>query len=174
MISLLRHADAARQARDAPLSPAGHAAAAALIPELTALDTGRVFSSPCARAQQTISPVAKAAGLPVLKDTRLREREHGAVSAGAWDREAEALFADPSAQPYGGESVEDVAQWGLAAISEIERQQSVPLIATHGLWFSVVLSRFGRPLTIEAWRAMARTALFAVENGHFSQVELAA
>lgn len=172
MIWFLRHADGTGQAPEAPLSEPGRRAADGIVARLERLGITRIVSSPYARARETVAPFAAAAGLSIAEDARLREREHGAVPQGGWDAEAEALFADFEAQPYGGESLADVSRRGHAAIAEVAASGERPLIATHGLWLSVVLSAFGRELSIPIWRAMPRPALFVVEDGRARQLEL--
>ncbi|MEM8759033.1 MAG: histidine phosphatase family protein [Pseudomonadota bacterium] len=172
MIWFLRHADGTGQAPDAPLSPEGQCAALAIVPALQSLDITRIVSSPYARARETVEPFAEAARLTIHTDPRLREREHGAVPPGGWDREAEMMFADLDAAPFGGESLADVAERGQLAVAEIIAAGDGALIVTHGLWLSVILSAYGRPLDIPSWRAMPCPALFELSDARARELEL--
>ncbi|MEL6766229.1 MAG: histidine phosphatase family protein [Pseudomonadota bacterium] len=173
MIWFLRHADSMGQAPDAALSAEGAQAAEMLVPVLLGLPINRIHSSPYRRALDTAAPFAAAAQISVHEDERLRERVHGAVPPGGCGEEIEHLFADFEARPHGGESLSDVAQRGQAAVAEIAGGGEGALIATHGLWLSVILSAYGRPLDIPSWRSMPRPALFELHNGRVRSIEVA-
>lgn len=165
----MRHADAVGQAPGAALSEAGRRAAEALVPVLAQREIRRVVSSPYLRAIQTVAPFAAAAELAIAEDARLREREHGAVPEGRWAEEAEILFGDWEAEPWGGESLAAAAARGAAAI---EGAADGTLFATHGLLLTLILGAFGREMSIPVWRAMPRPALFELRPGIWREVAL--
>ncbi|MEM9431726.1 MAG: histidine phosphatase family protein [Pseudomonadota bacterium] len=169
VIYAVRHADATGQAPDAALSAAGRRAVEALVPVLARREIRRVVSSPHLRARETVAPFAASAGLAIAEDARLREREHGAVPEGRWAEEAEILFGDWDAEPWGGESLAAAAARGAAAI---EGAADGTLFATHGLLLTLILGAYGREVSIPVWRAMPRPALFELGPGTWREIEL--
>lgn len=163
MLVFLRHADSTGQAPDAPLTAQGQADALALVPRLARLGITHIWSSPFVRARETVRPFAEQAGLTVQCDPRLEERRHGPVPEGQWAEEARALFADPDARPWDGESRNDVLARGKAMIADIETQGTTPLVACHGFWLSCVLTLYGAPGTEAAWRALPRPAVICAD-----------
>ncbi|MFD0340151.1 histidine phosphatase family protein [Streptomyces sp. NPDC127117] len=73
-VLLVRHAhDLRSSSDDRPLSPLGHAQAAALARQLSGTRITGLWSSPSERARQTGAPLASALGLPMRCDPRLDE-----------------------------------------------------------------------------------------------------
>src|SRR5690606_12679896 len=62
---------------DPPLNPQGRAQAAAAAPLLAARRPVAIVSSDLRRCLQTAAPLAELTGLPVTRDSRLRERSYG-------------------------------------------------------------------------------------------------
>lgn len=172
MIYFLRHAEGTGQAPEAPLAPEGHAAARALVPTLEGLAINAVWSSPYARARETVAPFAAAAGLPIHEDDRLSERRHGPVPDGMWGEEARQLFADPNAAPFGGESRNDLIARAEELVADILAEPGTTLVGCHGFWLATYLSTKGAPATEAFWRAIKRPALFAVRVDGFEEIPL--
>jgi len=113
--------------RDPGLSPAGHEQAARCA-RLLAVQ-GRpeaLYSSDLRRAVETAAPIAKALGLPVCIDPRLRERSlgdaEGVPSASLGPRRSGidgARVADADAAPEGGESVRQLYARAAACVAQI-------------------------------------------------------
>jgi broad specificity phosphatase PhoE len=71
---LIRHGQNVTAPGDQPLTAAGQVQAQATAAYLRHLPVVAVYTSPLARARQTVQAVADAAGLAVIEDVRLRER----------------------------------------------------------------------------------------------------
>jgi broad specificity phosphatase PhoE len=132
-LALVRHGEtdwnAAGRAQghtDIGLNAVGHAQAQALAPVLAGLGAARLWSSDLMRAVQTAEHVAAATGLPVEKDTRLREYDVGERSGltipefaeefpaehAAWLADSEGLLVP------GAETTEQVRHRLLPALRE--------------------------------------------------------
>lgn len=81
---LIRHAQARHAAGssydDASLSEVGRMQGDAVAGAIAARQPDAIFASPAARARQTADLIARAAGLPVAVDERLREFVFGSIS----------------------------------------------------------------------------------------------
>ncbi|MBD5785306.1 NUDIX domain-containing protein [Cellulosimicrobium terreum] len=62
--------------QDRPLTPAGHAQSAALVPVLAAYGVSDVVTSRWGRCAETIAPYARAAGLATVSSDHLTEAQH--------------------------------------------------------------------------------------------------
>ncbi len=129
----------------------GRAQAERLAVELAGLPAGRVVSSDLRRARHTARPVARALGLAVVVDPRLRE-----VDVGAWEgltpAEAEEAFPDEYAAwrsgeeiaRRGGESTPEAGARAAAAIvghaGELDADRAL-VVVSHGLVLNAALRR---------------------------------
>ena len=139
---------------DAPLSPAGLAAAAALAPWLRAQAVRSVWSSPMLRCRQTAEAVA--GGLPVGVVPGLVE-----LDCGLWDGlgfdEIRARFpaeyagrgADGALPPPGGEAPADAAVRGLAALTALAAQTEgdLAVVAHAGINRAMLCTLLGLPMS---------------------------
>jgi 2,3-bisphosphoglycerate-dependent phosphoglycerate mutase len=107
---LVRHCqsapDPALPERDWPLSEKGRAQAVELAAALADLGVDALASSPYIRAVQTLQPYADHAGLPIVVDEDLRERNLGGWIEKMEDVEAAVrrMLAEPDFHLEGGES----------------------------------------------------------------------
>jgi probable phosphoglycerate mutase len=101
----------------AELTSRGMRQAAEVAERLRNLPVRAIYASDLRRAQQTAAPLAAAVGVPVVLDSRLRERCLGVLEgnpvAGNGPAStgldlAAGLLADPDIRPPGGESVRDL------------------------------------------------------------------
>lgn len=150
---LVRHGETALnrarvlQPPDTPLSGRGLAQADALAAHLAASRPAALISSDLPRAVQTAQAVARACGLPLETDPRLRERDFG-----DWrGRPYEGLPADPLTMadaPPGGESMATFLTRCAAAFEALSaRRAALPgalVVVSHGLVIGAMLR--GRPL----------------------------
>lgn len=146
----LRHGETAlnaakvMQPADTPLSPRGLAQADAAAARLKALRPAAILSSDMPRARQTAEAVARATGLTVLTDERLRERNFGALRG----RPLSTLGFDPARlveAPEGGESLADfharsAEAWALALTHRAALDGPL-LVVSHGLLIHATLQR---------------------------------
>lgn len=150
---LVRHGETALnrarvlQPPDTPLSERGLAQARAVAAHLADLRPAALISSDLPRAVQTAQAVARACGLPLETDARLRERDFGDWRGLPYD----GLSADPLTMadaPPGGESLATfTARCALAFEALVARRAALdgPLVViSHGLVIGMMLR--GRPL----------------------------
>jgi len=128
---------------DVPLNDNGLEQAGTLIEKLRGKNFSAVYTSDLTRARQTAEPIAKALGIPLRVEPRLREINQGewegqlvdnlkARYSELWSQRA----VDPaSVRPPGGETVGEVASRVYAALDDIARQfpTGSVLIVSHGL-----------------------------------------
>lgn len=143
---------------DLPLNVTGLNQAHLLAAELASLRFTAIYSSDLQRALATAAVIAKNQTLPVKTDPRLRE-----LNMGAWEGQlgsevptlypaawAERQRSPLESQPPGGESIRQLSQRVIAAITAICAEnppQSRLLIVSHGLALAVFLCHaHGQPL----------------------------
>jgi alpha-ribazole phosphatase len=138
---------------DIPLNKRGREQAAQLAQALSDAHLAAIYASDLARASETAEVLARAAGLQVQVDPRLRE-----INQGRWEGR---LFSEIRAEypeelrrrrddllafaPPGGEVVRQVKERVLAAIADIVRRhpaQSVAIVS-HGLALALVRAYYG-------------------------------
>lgn len=127
---------------DPPLSELGHRQATALAAGLKQFpDVQAIFASPLQRAMQTATPIAKAIGLEIQNDDRLKELNAGIFQGKRWDEIVEQYpdeaVAWKSLEPDfvipGGESRRQLMHRGRAALEAI-RSSGVQraIVVAHG------------------------------------------
>ena len=133
------------------------------------------WSSPLTRARETATPAARAAGLTLQTDERLRELDFGQIE-GKTLAEARALFpdeitrflADPVTHPMpGGEDPHAATRRGQAALRDIAAANAGGrvLVVAHNTFIRLVLCGFlGIPL------GSYRTVFPAVRNGELTEL----
>lgn len=154
---LVRHAATEESARgryygrsDVQLSTEGRAHAKALAAALQGLPLAAVYASPLSRALDTARPIAAAMGLAPLVHRGLLELDFGELEGLAY-KEIEAEHPDlfrrwldrPAGVRFpGGESLAEVAERVLAAVSEIRARHDEETVAVvaHGGVLRVVLA----------------------------------
>lgn len=104
-------------------------------------DIVAIYSSDLLRTKQTVEILNRNFNLPVLYDSRLRERSFGSLEGKAWtdfDVDGSIRAKDVSQKydyrPYGGESIEDVRKRVLDCLKDIFAKEdgSPVLIVGHG------------------------------------------
>jgi broad specificity phosphatase PhoE len=114
---------------EAELTEHGAEQAAAVAEQFRAITVSALYASDLRRALQTAAIVAAAAGVPVIRDSRLRERCLGvlegtvlaSVSPSSTGIEA-GLVRDPDVRPHGGESVRDMYRRAAAFCDDLARR----------------------------------------------------
>ncbi|UBV43635.1 histidine phosphatase family protein [Deinococcus taeanensis] len=148
-VLLVRHARAAGQAPDAPLTPAGEDAARTLATALTGVGISRLVSSPWRRAAQTLAPLGLALNLPVAFDDRLTERVLSAELRSDWQARLRDSFEDDTLVLPGGESGAAARTRALAALTEHRDPDGVTVLGTHGNLLALMLG-----LDFPGWAAL--------------------
>jgi probable phosphoglycerate mutase len=123
------------QAPHPPLTPLGHAQAAAAAAELASLEPGALLSSDLLRATQTAEHCAHATGLPFTTAPELREQAYGVLegrpSRELWDV---VDWTDPHWSADGGESLAQLHGRVAAFLTSLaaNRPADVVALVTHG------------------------------------------
>ena len=176
---LIRHAESVWNAEgrwqgheDPPLSARGREQAAALAAELASAGVARLVTSDLLRARSTAEPLARALGLDLIADPRLRE-----LDVGRWGgrtrqeiavRDADLLArfdaGDPDARAGGAESLALLRARALGALREL--CASAPggrlALVTHLGWLRAVWP--GADFAHAEWRIARSTALLDGER----------
>jgi broad specificity phosphatase PhoE len=149
-LHLIRHGESIWNAEkrfqghaDPPLSEKGNAQAERLAARFREADIAAVYSSPLQRAQRTAEVIAKAKGLEVRADERLKERDVGLFTGLTWE-EIVARYPDHAkawatlqtpATPK-GESLDALQARAVQGIAEIVREhvdREVAVVSHGGL-----------------------------------------
>ncbi|HWA97348.1 MAG TPA: histidine phosphatase family protein [Pirellulales bacterium] len=148
LLYLIRHGESAFNAEgrvqgqlDTPLSPRGVRQSVAVAEQLRGQPIVAVYSSPLSRARQTAEPLARALGVELRFDDRLKEINAGVFQGHTWpeifERWPEAGAAwksqDPDFRIPNGESRRDLMLRARAALEAI-RETGLPCVAivAHG------------------------------------------
>lgn len=138
-VLLIRHARAAGQDPDAPLTPEGEAQAAELANTLAGVGVTRIVSSPWRRAVDTAWPLARRLGLTVEPDGRLTERVLSGRDLPDWRTHLQASFGDADLALPGGESGARARARILAALAEARDPHGLSVVVTHGNLLALAL-----------------------------------
>ena len=164
-VLLLRHCESTGPASDAPLTPVGHAQAAALVATLAPLGIDHIVSSPFARAVESIAPFARAAGLDVDVDGRLAERRVAAAPVADIGDEVRRAFDDVDHRLPGGESAREAQARGCAVVDELlASPHRAPVAVTHGQLLALLLPAVDGRFGFVEWRALASPDVFVIED----------
>ncbi|WP_086829884.1 histidine phosphatase family protein [Allokutzneria sp. NRRL B-24872] len=128
----------------------------------------RVVSSPYLRAVQTVAPLARAAGLPVDTVHELREWDSGLEPTPDYARHYAASWADPELARPGGESLAQLTERAVAALTALA-DGGVVVVGSHGTFVARALVGFG--VSTVDWpfsRAMPMPAVYRLRftSGH--------
>lgn len=160
---------------DIELTPRGHAQAETLAEWAATAGLAGVWASPLSRARITAEAAAKAAGVDLRIDARLRELDFGQAdgltAAEMRERfpEARAAFeADPAANPLpGGEDPRAAAERFAGCLKDIARDQGRVLVVAHTTVIRLALcGLIGVPLS-EYRRLFPR-----LDNGAITEIRL--
>ena len=163
-IFFVRHCESSGQAPEAPLTAKGAADARALAPRLAPFAIDAVYSSPYARAVQTIEPFAAARRLPINIEPRVRERLLSAEPLDDWLEHIRLSFENFDHRAPGGETLREAQARGLAALQRIfDDGAASAAVVSHGNLVSSLLNRMDPRFGFAAWRAMPNPALYRVQ-----------
>jgi broad specificity phosphatase PhoE len=146
VVLIVRHGQAAGNSEhrfigqtDVPLDGTGRGQARALAGRLGELAVARVVSSDLSRAVDTIEPLSRLLGIPIVTDPRLREIDNGEWSgllpseiAAGWPQLWEAYVGGADVPRPGGERWELVRQRAVAAVLDHAAEPGPVVICTHG------------------------------------------
>lgn len=165
---LVRHARAAGQAPDAPLTPEGMSGAERLARALAAQPITRIVSSPWTRAVETARPLATRLGLKVETDHRLTERVLSGADLPDWMAHLQASFTDPGRALPGGESGQVARARVLAALADARARQGLTVLVTHGNLLALALG-----LDFGGWAGLRNPDVWRLErHGRAERMDL--
>ncbi|MGI8830637.1 MAG: histidine phosphatase family protein [Candidatus Limnocylindria bacterium] len=153
---------------DRPLTDAGRAAAADLAAELDGYEVTALYSSPYARAAETIAVMAKRRGLPVQTLDDLRERRlSGELLGDSWPEHLKAAWVDASAVLPGGESGRDAQRRAIGILDLLRARHpdgGRVVIGSHGNLISLMLHAFDPAVDFAFHMAMPMPALYQLTH----------
>jgi 2,3-bisphosphoglycerate-dependent phosphoglycerate mutase len=147
-VLLIRHAESVPPGTpgydddDRPLTEAGRAAAAELAYELEGYELTAMYSSPYARARETLEPLALLRSLEVHQLVDLRERRLALEPHDAWRETLEQAWADPDFALPGAESGREAQRRAIGALDLLRMRHPDGgrlVIGSHGNLISLLL-----------------------------------
>jgi 2,3-bisphosphoglycerate-dependent phosphoglycerate mutase len=163
---LIRHAESApdKSIPDElwPLSQTGTAQADALVNSIVTHEIDKLYSSPYARAVDTVRPIAISRSLEILLEPDLRERKLSDGLIDNWIEVIERSWADRDFKLPGCESARECQDRVFACIERILPADSTNTIAacSHGNAIALFINRIEPSFGFEAWRAMRNPHVF--------------
>jgi 2,3-bisphosphoglycerate-dependent phosphoglycerate mutase len=160
---LVRHCEATGQEPTAPLTPLGRSQAGRLADHLAALGADLLVSSPYARAQESIGPLAERLGLPVETDARLAERALSGAPLPEWRDAIARSFADLELAWPGGESSIAAMARGRAAIDDVLALETrAAVVVTHGNLMTLILRSFDPRHGFATWAGLSNPDVYRI------------
>jgi 2,3-bisphosphoglycerate-dependent phosphoglycerate mutase len=155
---LVRHAesapDFARRESEWPLSGRGVAQAEQLAERLASQRIDRIYSSPYARALETVRPLSLRTGVPIEICDDLRERKLSDGPLPDFLDVIERSWRDFDLAPPGCESARMAQRRAVSTIAQLAEPDRIVLISSHGQFLSLFLNARDPSFGFEAWRAM--------------------
>lgn len=150
-----------------PLTDAGRAAADELAAELDGWEITAIYSSPYARALETMRALAARRGLEVQVIADLRERRLAVEPMADWREQLEAAWLDHGRVLPGGESGRD-AQRRAVAILDLLRSRHPDggrlVLGSHGNLISLILHALEPGVDFAFHMAMPMPALYRLTH----------
>jgi 2,3-bisphosphoglycerate-dependent phosphoglycerate mutase len=167
VIYLVRHAHADwTPDEQRPLSVKGYADAERLVDVLAQHQIQAIYSSPFARARQTVEPLAARLDLPIIEHPDLRERLLSSEPVDDFLATVIRLWENPTLALHGGESNVQAQQRGVAALDELRAKhidESI-VLATHGNLLALMLQHFDAAVDFDFWQQMTMPDVYALER----------
>lgn len=140
-----------------PLSARGLADAEVIPARAAGLTFDAIYASPFTRARQTVEPLAREHGLPILELPDLRERELGDIGDLPFSAAALRTWQEPSFAFPGGESNQQAQARGVATVRLLLRQHACGRIAVgaHGTLLALIFRHFDPRYDHAFWTAMS-------------------
>jgi probable phosphoglycerate mutase len=156
----------------AELTSRGQRQAADVAERFRGLPVGALYASDLRRAVATATPLAAAVGVPVVLDTRLRERSLGVLEGSPTDSIGPSVtgvsrgrVADPDAGPEGGESIRDLYRRAAAFCGDLAAEGNV-LVVAHGGTLRVLTAYLsGVPVEEMAWEPLENASVMRIPSG---------
>ena len=163
IIYLVRHAKAAGQAADAPLTSEGIDQAEALAEFLSEVGIGRIVSSPFARAVKSIKPLSIRLNIEINLDERLVEAALSTIDYSDWLDKLRATFSDFELCFEGGESNRAATTRATSAINDaLLLGADRVVVVTHGRLLTLMLKHFDPKYGFEEWQNLTTPDVFRI------------
>ncbi|USB33414.1 histidine phosphatase family protein [Paenibacillus sp. YPG26] len=163
-IYFIRHAAAAGQEPEAPLTEAGEAQAMQLASFLKDRGIEYIVSSPYVRAVETIRPLSGLAHIRIHTDDRLKERVLSPAPLENWMELLERTYAEEDFVLEGGESTAEAAGRGVAVLEELlTRTERTLAMVTHGVLLSLLIRHYQLDFGFEEWRRLSNPDVYLLE-----------
>jgi 2,3-bisphosphoglycerate-dependent phosphoglycerate mutase len=172
-VLLIRHAESippgtSEYADDArPLTDGGRQAAAELAYELEGYELTAMYSSPYARALETLQPLARLRGLEVHQLVDLRERLLSVELHDEWRETLERAWADPDFALPGAESGRDAQRRAVGALDLLRMRHPDGgrlVIGSHGNLISLLLQALEPEVDCAFHLAMPTPAVYRLTH----------
>ncbi len=152
---------------DRPLTDAGRAAASELAAELDGWELTAFYSSPYARALETVTVLADRRGLPIQLLDDLRERRLSPELHDDWRDSLERSWADADFELPGGESGRSAQRRAVAMLDLLRTRHPDGgriVIGSHGNLISLVLQALQPGVGLAFHMAMPMPALYRLTH----------
>ena len=153
---------------DCPLTDAGRAAAAELAAELDGYELTAIYSSPYARAAQTVAVLAERRRLPVQVLDDLRERRlSGELLGDTWPVHLEAAWTNVDLALPGGESGRDAQRRAIGVLDLLRARHADGgrlVVGGHGNLISLMLQALEPAVDYNFHMAMPMPALYRLTH----------
>ena len=170
-IILVRHCQSTGQETEAPLTETGQQQAQTLATFLSDYLIDHITTSQYLRAQQSVEPLAKKAGLPVHLDSRFNERTLSSKPIGDWQDVVRDSFEDPDLRAPGGESAREVLIRAWAALDDmLDEGHRLPLVVTHGYLMALVFHSIDPTFGYEGWSSLTNPDVFILRDAGSGQI----
>jgi len=174
-VILVRHARAVppgspgweERDNDRPLSDQGLRNAAELAIELEPYVLYAIYSSPYARAMQTVEPIARIRAMRVNVLNDLRERLLAPVLDPGWQEHVRRSWEDPDYAAPGGETARAAQRRGIGMLDLLRARHpdgGAILVGSHGNLISLILQAFEPRIGLEFAEAMPMPAIYHIEH----------
>ncbi len=172
-VLLIRHAESVPPGTpgyaddDRPLTDAGRSAAAELAYELEGYELTAMYSSPYARAIETLEPLAKLRGLEIHRLVDLRERRHSLEQHDDWRETLEHSWADPDFALPGAESGREAQRRAVGALDLIRTRHPDGgrlVLGSHGNLISLLLQVLEPGVDVDFHLAMPTPAVYRLTH----------
>jgi 2,3-bisphosphoglycerate-dependent phosphoglycerate mutase len=172
---LVRHAHSVwTRDETRPLSDKGRIGAHKVTEVLRSFPISRIFSSPSARAQQSVTPLAKQLGIVIQPEADLRERNLGNWVKGGFEDAVKTTWDDASFAHPGGESNSSAQERGVAVVNKIVSMypDETTVLATHGNLLALILQHFDPSVGFEFWQTLTMPDIYRLDISTGSSVSV--
>lgn len=152
---------------DRPLTDAGRTAASELAAELDGWELTAIYSSPYARALETVTVLADRRGMPVQLLDDLRERRLSLELHDGWRDSLERSWADADFELPGGESGRTAQRRAVAMLDLLRTRHPDGgriVIGSHGNLISLILQALQPEVGFDFHMAMPMPALYRLTH----------